>query len=141
MLGRLLVLALAIVVVTAGCSGTPEPTEDVTLAYMKVLEGSGSATRQVGWLEVRGHEDAAGIRTIVSFVMDMDHEVRGYIRSEGHGVKYEDVAPAMANAIDTKRKYHELPKASREHLIRLILDLPNQAEVSTAVATVADVRK
>ena len=140
MRGRILVLTLSVVVIIAGCSSTPEPTEDVTLAYLKIIQGSGSAATQVGWMELRGHEDADGMRSIVSFVMDLDHEIQGYIRSEGRGVKYEDVAPLVANAIDVKRKYHELPKASRAHLVRLILELPADVEVSTTEATVADVR-
>ncbi len=141
MFGRILVLSLAVMIVTAGCAGTPAPTEDVTLSYQKVFQGSGSAARQVGWLEIRGHEDPDGMRSIVSFVMDMDHYLHGHITSEGQAIKYEDVAPLVAHAIDVKRRYHKLPVASRQHHIRLILGLPIDAEVHWEEASVSDVRK
>jgi len=141
MFGRILVLSLAVLIVTTGCAGTPEQPEDVTLSYQKVFQGSGAAAKQVGWLEVRGHEDPDGLRTVVSFVMNMDHYVLGHITTEGQAVKYEDVAPLLENAIDVKRKYHKLPIASRQHHIRLILDLPVDAEVHWEEASVADVRK
>ncbi len=140
MFGRILVLSVALVIITAGCAGTPAPTEDVTLSYQKVFQGSGSAARQVGWIDIRGHEDADGLRSIVSFVMNLDHDIRGHITSEGQAVKYEDVAPLEAKAVDVKRRYHKLPIASRQHHIRLILGLPIDAEVHWEEASVADVR-
>lgn len=142
MLGRILVPTLVIAAVMAGCASSPDGTPDArTLAYMKIVSETPEGIQQVGWLEKSERTDPDGVRTVVDFVKDLDFDVRGHIRSEGNAVKYVDRAPLMEGAIGVKREYHELPKASREHLVRLILDLPVTAKVTFTPATVADIRK
>jgi hypothetical protein len=142
MLGRILVLSLVLAVV--GCSyhrKDPVPPTERTVAYMKIHAELPTGLEQVGWMEKRESVDEAGIRSVVSFVKNMDFDIRGYIRSEGEAVKYLDHSRYETGALGMDRQYKDLEKAPRDHLVRQILDLPIDAPVSFTPARVSDVRK
>ena len=142
MLGRFLVPSLAVLVLLSACAGTPDaPAEqERTIAYMKIFEETPAGVKQVGWLEKREHTDEDGVRSVVDFIKAMNFDVRGYIRSEGHAVKFVDKSPYYQTALGEKRHYVELTKAPRGHLVGQILDLPLNTPVKFTTATVADIR-
>jgi hypothetical protein len=140
MSGRLLGLTIMILVVTAGCaSNRVLDGDEQTLAYNKIICEDGAGIRQVGWLETVGRVDSDGVRMTIGLVKAMDYEIRGYLRSEGMAVKYIDKAPAYKSALGETRHYVELPRATREHLVKKILELSDEAKLKFPMATVSDI--
>ena len=134
---RLLIPVLVVALALAACSstGVPEGTQ-TTLAYSKIFADS----TQVGWLEKRQNVDPDGVRTVVDLVKDLDFDVRGYIRANGRAVKVEVLPPAHREALGEEKRTTVLPESARDHLVRMMLDLPLSAKVTFVNATVADVR-
>ena len=117
------------------CSSTPAPTgTERTLAYGKIFVGA----NQIGWIEKRENLDPDGLRTVVDLVKDMKFDVRGYIHENGRGVKVETMTPAHREALGEEKKIIDLPGAARDHLVRMMFDLPVDAKVMFTSASSAD---